>query len=60
MTSAARRQLAEIITKLPGVIKNQMQLASEFQFPPPTIPPIPELDPPQLDVRQIGLFVSHT
>jgi hypothetical protein len=51
MTPAARRQLAEIIDKLPGIIKNQSQLAAEFQFPPPTIPPIPELDPPQPDGR---------
>ncbi|KAH7199215.1 hypothetical protein BKA60DRAFT_601312 [Fusarium oxysporum] len=51
MTPATRRQLAEIIDKLPGIIKNQSQLADEFQFPPPTIPPIPELDPPEPDGR---------
>ncbi|EXL40817.1 hypothetical protein FOCG_16761 [Fusarium oxysporum f. sp. radicis-lycopersici 26381] len=51
MTPAARRQLAEIIDNLPGIIKNQSQLADEFQFPPPTIPPIPELEPPQADGR---------
>ncbi|KAJ4007746.1 hypothetical protein NW766_009549 [Fusarium irregulare] len=51
MTPAARRRLAEIIGNLPGIIRNQSQLADEFQFPPPTIPPIPELDPPQPDGR---------
>ena len=51
MTPPARRRLAEIIDNLPGIIKNQSQLADEFRFPPPTIPPIPELDPPQPDGR---------
>jgi len=45
ITPAARRQLAEIIDKLPGIIKNQSQLAAEFQFPPPTILPILQVDP---------------
>ncbi|KAJ0127958.1 Uncharacterized protein HZ326_28942 [Fusarium oxysporum f. sp. albedinis] len=42
---------AEAVSEMPEIIKNQLHLAAEFQYPPPTIPPISELDPPQLDGR---------
>jgi hypothetical protein len=51
MAPATRRQVAETVNEIPGIIKNQIQLAAEFQFPPPTTPPIPELAPPQPDGR---------
>ncbi|KAJ9412682.1 hypothetical protein QL093DRAFT_1995809, partial [Fusarium oxysporum] len=51
MTPAARCQVAEAVSENPGIIKNQSQLAAEFRFPQPTIPPISELDPPQPDGR---------
>uniref|UniRef100_A0A0D2YEW6 Uncharacterized protein n=1 Tax=Fusarium oxysporum (strain Fo5176) TaxID=660025 RepID=A0A0D2YEW6_FUSOF len=62
MASAARHQVAEAVDRLPGIIKNQPQLAAEFQFPPPTIPPI-QLDPRNLmgeDVQYASVFSGTT
>ncbi|KAF4458828.1 hypothetical protein FALBO_14430 [Fusarium albosuccineum] len=51
LAPATRRQVAETVNEIPEIIRNQIQLATEFRFPPPTTNPIPELASPQPDGR---------
>jgi uncharacterized C2H2 Zn-finger protein len=43
-----RKQIAEAVKKVPGIIQRQEGL-STFQFPSPTVPPIPFIAPPETD-----------
>ncbi|OAQ71908.1 hypothetical protein VFPPC_12026 [Pochonia chlamydosporia 170] len=56
-----RRTIAEAIAKLPHVRRNQTDLV-DFEFPPPTAGPIPQLSPPQtngLKCRRCPYVVRH-
>ncbi|CZS75061.1 unnamed protein product [Fusarium graminearum] len=59
--SAERRKVAEVISNISGVIKDQLGL-EEFRFPPPTISSVAFLAPPKPDglkCRKCPYMVKH-
>ncbi|KAH6949584.1 hypothetical protein DER45DRAFT_457712, partial [Fusarium avenaceum] len=61
LPSAERQKVAEIIAKIPGMIKDQLGL-EKFRFPPPTISSIAFLTPPKPDgfkCRKCPYIIKH-